>query len=538
MQHDKLDQRLRQLAGEIASVATEPPAFLSDTVTENAGPAKAHRRLRPLLTAAACTIFVVLGVVWLWPGTRSPQIVEVTDVAAQPTTVGDGGPAVTQAPTPEPTVALAPLFLLPDQRRWVVVEDWDDRSPSNSAALQLDVAPLDDAGVPQLGWRIILRYETGRVEDFDQQWGDTSAIGEPIELDIANGRGRVVTNVQVPLGAAQIWVGGTFVYMQTDDPDADLASLAMSLQPVDEQTWFAARAGAEGQRRFAVEAAMANIEPIALIDEPMPHWVLPEPWEPEWVTDMTIWTAEQHAQSAALAELTRPIAEAAPPTSYGQWYFGFGETQEQAAAQFVPQVAISSFILAEGSSTTHPVNYESIEALGLSGVVSPTAGSTWVELGVGNVRVTVTAPSLDRQHVLDFLDTLEFASPDPLDGFISNDPRFAPITLSSAEGDPPSWHASWTHPDRGNAVTSVSRMSPTELRSWLFNYQLADVPTRIWEAIAEDSVIDLGPGTTYDPTTGLLTSLAGIELDDLIPIALDDWIALVTPINTDPLNPR
>ena len=35
-----------------------------------------------------------------------------------------------------------------------------------------------------------------------------------------------------------------------------------------------------------------------------------------------------------------------------------------------------------------------------------------------------------------------------------------------------------------------------------------------------------------------LVQLRGVEQDDLIPIELEDWIALAAPVNTDPLGGR
>jgi len=86
----------------------------------------------------------------------------------------------------------------------------------------------------------------------------------------------------------------------------------------------------------------------------------------------------------------------------------------------------------------------------------------------------------------------------------------------------------------------VWRLSVPELRNWLSTSRgdALKVPDNVWEMIAADEVIDFGFGTTYDPSTNLLISLRGIELDELIPIELDDWIAFVAPANTDPLNPR
>jgi hypothetical protein len=86
---------------------------------------------------------------------------------------------------------------------------------------------------------------------------------------------------------------------------------------------------------------------------------------------------------------------------------------------------------------------------------------------------------------------------------------------------------------------SVWRMSVPELRSWMTSRGSAySVPDDIWETVAQRGVIDLGHQTSYDVETGLFVSVHGIDRDQLVPIELDDWIDLVEPYNTDPLNPR
>ena len=56
--------------------------------------------------------------------------------------------------------------------------------------------------------------------------------------------------------------------------------------------------------------------------------------------------------------------------------------------------------------------------------------------------------------------------------------------------------------------------------------------------IASGDVVNFGRSITYDPQQNLLIQLRNIDRDDLLPIALEDWIELVEPYNADPLNPR
>lgn len=437
--------------------------------------------------------------------------------------------------------------LMPDPERWVVVDDWSSRGATTASSddvdgLQLDVAPLDEVGVPQLGRRISLNYRLGAFEDFDRQWGDASSMGEPVDFVVGEAVGRSVQNAQMGLAMAMVWYDGTFVSIQTQDPDADVTELATSLAVVDEGTWAAARRGAEAQRLVAVEAAMQNIAPVTSSGEPLPHWVLPAPWELEWVTDKTIWTPEQQAQAVGFSEANRPpTLDAATGSESDSWRFGFADSAEAAATQFVPQVTIYVNVFADAPDDFYPINYETVSALGLDGVITPVGGSGMsVELGTGKVRVGVlTTSELGEEGVREFLDAIEFASDDPLGGFVVSDPRFQPIDLADWDQRPVSWHAAWKRPDGPDGFISVWRLTVPELRVWMLGRgDGLPVPDDAWEIVAADGVIEFGPNTSYNASTGLLMSLRGIEQDDLVPLELEDWISLAAPLNTDPLNPR
>jgi len=439
-------------------------------------------------------------------------------------------------------------LLLPDPERWVVIEDWNSKGGTPTGAdgfvddMQLDVAPLGKAGVPQLGRRITVTYRLGTRNDFEQRWGSWSTMGEQVDFAVDDGIGRIVQHADSPFSTALVWIDGMFVFLGAGDRDTDLIQLANSLTQVDQQTWAAARAGAPDQRLIAVQAAMQTIEPLADLSEPLPHWVLPEPWEVEWVTDKTIWTTEQHAQAAGLAEAgRRPGWSANVASRHETWRFGFGEDAERAIGQFVPHIDITVLVFDQAPTGQYPSNYETISALGLDGVIAVASGAgNSVELGTGEVRVNVTTRDLPRADLVQFLGAIEFASADPLDGFVLSDDRFQAVDLPVWQSKPPNWHAYWKHPERSDGVISVWRLSVPELRNWLSTSRgdALKVPDNVWEMIAADEVIDFGFGTTYDPSTNLLISLRGIELDELIPIELDDWIAFVAPANTDPLNPR
>jgi len=439
------------------------------------------------------------------------------------------------------------LRLLPDPKRWVVIEDWSARegaAPSDGELdrLQLDVAPLDADGVPQLSRRISVTYTRGDFEELERLWGDASSLGEPVEFAVGDGLARTVHSDEFGFSIAVVWVDGVFVYMQNQnrDPDYDITEIARSLVEVDEATWVAERAAAPDRRLAAVEAAIENVGPLAAPADPLPHWVLPEPWQLKWVTDMTIWTPEQHAQRVALSEANRPPTAAAPPADSRVWHYGFAETAAGAERQFVPQLTVSLSVLSEITDPQHASNYDTISALGLDGVISPLDSSgTIVELGTDEVRVWVQARRLSEATVREFLEGAEFAIDDPLDGLVVNDTRFEPIELGEWDINPPSWHAAWTQPDGPDATVSVWRLTVPELRAWLINFGdgLA-IPADVWETVADRGVVRLGGGSTYDVATGLLMTVNGVDEALLMPIELDDWITLVEPVNADPLNPR
>lgn len=469
----------------------------------------------------------------------------VNTSADEPAPQADERPAAAPDPEPaesEPAAEFARL--LPDGERWVVIQDWSERAepPASQTrpTLQLDVAPLDADGVPDLGRRIHLMYRLGAIDDFDEEWGDASSLGADIDFEIVNGVGRVVADTEAHFSMAQVWTAGTYVTVQSMDPEAELRDVAESLTAVDAATWTAAREGAADQRLRAVEAAMTDIEPVAPVDEPLPHWVLPAPWEPEWVTDKTIWTPEQHAQSAALSEANRPAHAPQQTGGWDTWYFGFGEAPDEARTQFVPEVTIAVGVLDELVDPMHPINYERVSALGLDGVISLVGGAgASVELGTGTVRVGVQTVTHDLDVAKDFLDAASFASDDPLAGFIVSDDRFQPIELPAVDREWPSWHASWKGAGVPTVTMSVWRLSVPQLRHFLLGRgSQFDVPADIAASIASDEAVDLGSGATYDPTSGILMQVNGVEVEELIPIELDAWIELVEPVNSDPLNPR
>ena len=86
---------------------------------------------------------------------------------------------------------------------------------------------------------------------------------------------------------------------------------------------------------------------------------------------------------------------------------------------------------------------------------------------------------------------------------------------------------------------SVWSMDVSELRVWLFNHDYRrPIPEDIWETIAAEGLIDLGPGMTYDVEQGLLFQLSGIAPFDLTAIGIAEWTELAAPLNTQPLRGR
>jgi len=464
-----------------------------------------------------------------------------TAATAQDGPDGDSEPIATQpTSSPVPSESEQPTLLLPDAQRWVVVEDWSSSGSTVTAPLQLDVAPLDAAGVPQLGQRVSMSYRFDATQDLDKYWGDASSMGEPIEFPVGDGMGRSVHNPEAGYSMAVVWVDGTVVTVQSQD--ADVADLAKSFTTVDEAVWTNARTDAPAQRLIAVEAAMQNLGPVQAVGSPLPHWVFPDPWELQWVTDKTIWTAEQHAQSAAFSAANRPASlDVITPRDYQIWRYGFGDTASEAASQFAPQITVFVSVFAEAPPSQHPTNYEQINGLGLDGVISRGGGSGMsVELGTGEVRVNIRSTSaLDEATVREFVNIIEFAADDPLEGLVVNDDRFQEIVLSDWDLRPYSWHASWSQPAGPDGVISVWRLSVPELRVWMLGRgDTLPIPENVWDTIASQGVVNFGPDTSYDTSAGILISLRNIERDELVPIDLDDWIVLAEPVNTDPINPR
>jgi len=333
--------------------------------------------------------------------------------------------------------------------------------------------------------------------------------------------------------------------MQSQVTDADLHEFALSMVAVGAAEWTVARSGAADQRLLAVEKAMQTIEVPVADDDPLPHWVLPEPWELEWVTDMTIWTPEQRAQRDGLAQASRrPDWDANQPTQTANWQFSFSATTDAAAQQFTPQISVWLSVFEDPPEVYSVTNTESVTALGLEGTLAPGSGRT-AELGQGEVRVVINTTNLSVDVVREFLAAIEFASGDPLDGIIVNDPRFQPSDVEPLDRRPPSWHALWEHPEEPDAAISVWHLRVDELRSWMMaRGDGLQMPADTWETIESGGVVDFTPdfvvdrSTTYDVATNLLIVLRNIERDELIPIDIEAWIDLAEPVNAKPLSPR
>ena len=241
-------------------------------------------------------------------------------------------------------------------------------------------------------------------------------MGDPIDFVVSDeGVGRSVSDPSTGFNIAQVWSKGTYVSLQSRDDGADLVELAMTLTAVDQATWLAAREGAPDQRLVAVTAAREGIDTQPTIDEPLPHWVLPEPWQLSHVTDMTIWTPEQRADAEAFATANRPASlDEFEESEIATFYYGFADDPEAASSQFLPQVAISAFKLEHPVEETFPINYETISALGIDGVINTAINGFSVDLGTGDVRVRVRTLGLDGVRTREFLSEVEFASANPV----------------------------------------------------------------------------------------------------------------------------
>jgi hypothetical protein len=249
-----------------------------------------------------------------------------------------------------------------------------------------------------------LAYRSGSLDEFETVWWDGSAAGTPVDFKINGGIGRSVANEEWGYAMAVFHIEESFVVAQAQHGDQDLVELLASLTPVDQATWSAAEAGAEKQRLIAIEAAMADIKVVPTSDEPLPHWILPEPWEPQWVTDKTIWSDEQRAQELAFAATRQPNLVTPEPIEAAVWYYGFAGTPEEASTRFVPDVVVSVARFVDAPPPLHPSNYQQVSGFGLDGVISPIVPvGARTELGTGDLRVFVEAPNAGVDLVLEFL---------------------------------------------------------------------------------------------------------------------------------------
>lgn len=432
---------------------------------------------------------------------------------------------------------------------------------------QVDFAPTDRV----LEDRAIVSATTG-LGSAAAMFGElfeASSIGTVTPITIAAQPGYLIEGAEVSyaLVAADGWVTS----WQTLEPNG-LADFVASLRGGTDAEFQAALISGQQVRLDAISAAAAEIGTEDDYVADLPRFVLPPPWQPEWVTDMGIWTAEQRAQRKA--QFAQNQVFEAPE---GLWTQGFrmaggdGSTAPSdvivAVSARTPDIWINEERTAGEGSAAEPYSLA-----GLTGHLQNDFVYGYWQIIVLNENhvVTISSRTSDPDALRAFADTLQPRPAGLEQGFVTT----GDYELTFEHGGAIEWStdavtrwvSAWNGEGESRATLSVAEVTAAEFHRNLFydiltpgtSVEVIDDDTNATTyrtVLDEDELAEFGisldngphyPIATYDPTTGLLvavsTTISFEEtqalLDNLEPVDLETWRELAEPINADPLKPR
>jgi len=556
------DSHLEEIQRAIRSLAEHREAQVPPT--DWVAPTGASRTRRPLLgrravvfAAATVVAALVLGFGWVNLQDRGDQQESFVATTADDTadnaseTPVEADPELAESAIPVATEPEAATLLFPNLDDWVVVDRTDGPITVDLGDLprgHLHFAPVDGNSLAQFDRTVQVDYARGSYDTLAQIVGDAAPIDGRIEIGVTDATAWVFQPGRSDYQYGIVWRDGVFLEMQTQfsvSDGVDLIEVMWSLTPFTTEQWTDAISAAEDNKARAVNATAGDVvlEPRVPAEE-FPRYVLAAPWEIAWVTDMTIWTDEQHRQRVALDESFRSQASWLEVLANTTQTFGFDPAGSGEAEPFVPEVFVAAARVADPDQWARSDGLsdgEPITALGFDGHVERFGGSgtAAIQLSRGDIRINIFTETLGNDGLREFLDAAALRTDDPLDGVVIEDTRFQLIDNLPDDDARTRWTAAWQHPDRGDAVLSVSRLDVAGLRNWASEAGRAEfLPENIWDLIAAGGVIEVGSGATYDVEQSLLTEVGGVDRNELVPIPLDEWITLVEPFNADPLNPR
>lgn len=433
--------------------------------------------------------------------------------------------------------------------------------------VQIDLAPadqvLDDRG------RVSSVTRPGSVGSLYAELHEASSIGPVASTTIAGHPGYLMEGSEVAY--ALVAIDGWVISWQTVEPEIDLAGLLASLTPVSKREVEEALDRGEQARLDALTAAAGTADPDGGYVADLPRYVLPEPWQPAYVTDMALWTPEQRAQRQALFDAN------APPVAVPDlvWTQGFRAPGNESPIPR-PDVLIEIYRFADGppdvleppgaDAATEPYTLA-----GMDGLLSDDGVYGRWQLVVSDEEylVTVSSTDLDRAGLRAFADSLAVRPDGPGRGFsIDGDYTLAfdaPAPLEPTGLIVTQWFAAWTRPDGAEAGVTVTETLDGRYETRLFQSMLPGSSIEIIDESADGVVIfrvvvdpeelpELGielagevPSSVarYDPANDRVigVSVTGDAdpldlLDDLAEVDVQTWRELVEPVNADPLRPR
>lgn len=444
----------------------------------------------------------------------------------------------------------------------------DGEERSSSGQEQLDFAPIRN-GRAELGVRVTATASPRSLASFYTELAEATSLGAVREIQLGELTGYLIAGGtgQLEVSYALVKLDGWVYRWQVQQSPGLVAELLADVTEVEEAQWQAAVASTDQTRADAVSGVIASQEiPTDGLEPPpdLPRYVLPEPWQIEWVTDMGIFTDEERAQRAAftLAQMGEQ-----PNVMTREQSFEFTEA-DATPTGIVPNITlfIAEFDAPPDGAPGITEGATPITIAGLDGHASPDARGlgalTSIELGSELVRVHITSEVVSRADLIDFAESLVVRPGGYIEGFDSTDRRFVllsegpgegPVTLDDLLAPATRWTASWTRTGQsGRTVVTVEHMSLDQLGPWLSI-------RRGQLALSAVEILELDDGATiaradtpgyalrYDSRTesmiavtspsGDMTATEILE-NQLVEIPLDEWIPLVTPHNTPVIGGR
>lgn len=466
-----------------------------------------------------------------------------------------------------------------------------------TSSIQVGYSPLDAEGIADLSTVITGIYRSGTAGDMYRELFEASSLGAVKEISIAGLDGFRISGQFA--SHAIVFGDGIVSTWSTTDPETDLAALLSSIEAVSVQEWDEAVADVDQVVSEAIGAVLddataaspTGIDALDPANDPdLPRYLLPEPWQFDFVTDAGLWSADDRAQREAL------FAANAQPSNSLLWTQGFrtaGATLDpDGLLPFaIPDTVISVFEREDDGPLNLDATAEPLSFAGLDGYIltsevfdDDATDQLRTEFSIvgtqGRLLVGIEAPFNTEEQLREFASTLTVNQAGLSQGLVSDSPVVRLLLEAPGDaGERAGLYGRWLAAFKASTTTREDVPSEVRLqvKSASFeqlqleivhlttrggltyapvtgtNYLAAQYQQNEEFVVGDDGELVDGPGAVertnvlrYDPETHVLVTLdvdgdlpSAIALfEELVETDLGTWRERVTPFNAQPLNPR